>query len=192
MTAGDLMTVQGIGAPVKRREDFRFIKGLGKYTDDINLPNQSYCYFLRSALAHARIASIDTAAAKAAPGVVAVFTAADIDGSGAGGVPCGWLVTSRDGSPMKEPRHPILASGKVRHAGDPIVAVIAESVQQAKEAAELVALDLEELPAVVDMKRALMGGAAVHGEAPDNLCFDWELGDKAATDAAFARAAACD
>ena len=143
------MTVQGIGAPVKRREDFRFIKGLGKYTDDIDLPNQSYCYFLRSALAHARIASIDTAAAKAAPGVVAVFTAADIDGSGAGGVPCGWLVTSRDGSPMKEPKHPILASGKVRHAGDPIVAVIAESVQQAKEAAELVALDLEELPAVV-------------------------------------------
>jgi aerobic carbon-monoxide dehydrogenase large subunit len=183
------MTAQGIGAPVKRREDFRFIKGIGKYTDDINLPDQTYCYILRSSLAHARIVSIDTAAAKAAPGVVAVYTAKDIDESGAAGLPCGWLVTSRDGTPMKEPKHPILASGKVRHVGDPIVAVVAESYQQARDAAELVKLDLEELPVAVDMKRALLGGRAVHDEAPDNLCFDWELGDKAAADAAFARAA---
>ena len=123
------MTVQGIGAPVKRREDFRFIKGLGKYTDDINLPRQLYCYILRSAVAHAHIAGIDVSAAKAAPGVAAVFTAQDIDASGAGGVPCGWMITSRDGTPMKEPKHPILASGKVRHVGDPIVAVIAESLE---------------------------------------------------------------
>ncbi|MGO8955116.1 MAG: xanthine dehydrogenase family protein molybdopterin-binding subunit [Rhodomicrobium sp.] len=183
------MTVQGIGAPVKRREDFRFIKGLGKYTDDINLPRQLYCYILRSAVAHAHIAGIDVSAAKAAPGVAAVFTAQDIDASGAGGVPCGWMITSRDGTPMKEPKHPILASGKVRHVGDPIVAVIAESLEQAKNAAELVTLDLQELPAAVDMKRALSGGPAVHSEAPDNLCFDWELGDKAATDAAFAHSA---
>jgi carbon-monoxide dehydrogenase large subunit len=183
------MTAQGIGAPVKRREDFRFIKGIGKYTDDINLPNQTYCYILRSPLAHAKINGIDISAAKTAPGVVAIFTAKDIDESGAGGVPCGWLVTSRDGSPMKEPKHPILASGKVRHVGDPVVAIIAETYRQAKDASELVKLDLEELPATVDMKRALQGGAAVHDEAPDNLCFDWELGDKAATDAAFARAA---
>jgi carbon-monoxide dehydrogenase large subunit len=182
------MTVQGIGAPVKRREDFRFIKGLGKYTDDINLPRQLYCYILRSSVANANIAAIDISAAKAAPGVAAVFTAQDIDASGAGGVPCGWMITSRDGTPMKEPKHPILASGKVRHVGDPIVAVIAESLEQAKNAAELVTLDLQELPAAVDMKRALNGGPAVHTEAPDNLCFDWELGDKAATDAAFARA----
>jgi carbon-monoxide dehydrogenase large subunit len=186
------MTVQnpqGIGAPVKRREDFRFIKGVGKYTDDINLPNQTYCYILRSSVAHATIRSIDVSAAKAAPGVVAVYTSKDIDESGAGGVPCGWLVTSRDGSPMKEPKHPILAAGKVRHVGDPVVAIIAESLNEAKNAADLVQLDLEELPAVVNMKAALSGGASVHDEAPDNQCFDWELGDKAAVDAAFARAA---
>jgi carbon-monoxide dehydrogenase large subunit len=183
------MTAQGIGAPVKRREDFRFVKGLGKYTDDINLPNQLYCYILRSSAAHARIRSIDTAAAKTAPGVAAVFTAKDIDESGAGGIPCGWLVTSRDGSPMKEPKHPILASGKVRHVGDPIAAVIAESLEQATEAAERIVLDLEELPVSASLRKAVEGGAAVHDEAPDNICFDWELGDKAATDAAFAKAA---
>ncbi len=183
------MTVQGIGAAVKRREDFRFIKGAGKYTDDINLPNQTYCYFLRSSVAHATINGIDVSAAKSAPGVVAVYTGADIDASGAGGVPCGWLVTSRDGNPMKEPKHPILATGKVRHVGDPVAAVIAESLEQAKNAAELIRLDLTELPAVVDMKAALQGGTAVHDEAPDNLCFDWELGDKAAVDAAIAQAA---
>ncbi len=185
------MTAQGIGASVKRREDFRFIKGVGKYTDDINLPNQTWCYILRSPLAHARISGIDVAAAKAAPGVVAVYTSKEIDETGVGGVPCGWLVTSRDGSPMKEPKHPILAAGKVRHVGDPVVAIIAETYNQAKDAAELIHLDLEELPAVVNMKQALANGSAVsvHDEATDNLCFDWELGDKAATDAAFARAA---
>ncbi|MGA7326911.1 MAG: xanthine dehydrogenase family protein molybdopterin-binding subunit, partial [Rhodomicrobium sp.] len=183
------MTAQGIGASVKRREDFRFIKGIGKYTDDIDLPNQLYCYILRSSVAHARVGSLDTSSAKAAPGVVAVFTSKDIAESGAGGVPCGWLITSRDGTPMKEPKHPILAEGKVRHVGDPVAAVIAESLEQAKNAAELIKLDLYELPAAVDMKRALKGGPAVHDEAADNLCFDWELGDKAATDAAFARSA---
>ena len=183
------MTAQGIGASVKRREDFRFIKGLGKYTADIHLPNETYLYLLRSSVAHARIRSIDVAAAKAAPGVVAVFTHKELDESGAGGLPCGWLITSRDGSPMKEPKHPILAAGKVRHAGDPIVAIIAESLDQAKDAADLVRLDFEDLPAVVDMRNAATQGTAVHDEAPDNLCYDWELGDKAATDAAFARAA---
>jgi carbon-monoxide dehydrogenase large subunit len=180
----------GIGAAVKRREDFRFLKGIGRYTDDIRLPRETACYILRSQVAHARIDSIDVSAAKAAPGVVAVITQADIDASGTvGGLPCGWLVTSRDGTPMKEPKHPILASGKVRHVGDPIVAVIAETYQQARDAAELVSLNLTELPAVVDMKKALAGRTAVHDEAPNNLCFDWELGDKAAVDAAFAKAA---
>src|SRR5262245_14119961 len=101
------MTTNGIGAAVKRRDDFRFIKGLGRYTDDFNLPGQLYCYILRSTVAHAKINRIDTAAAKAVGGVT-VFTGADIDASGAGGIPCGWLVTSRDGSPMKEPKHPML------------------------------------------------------------------------------------
>jgi aerobic carbon-monoxide dehydrogenase large subunit len=184
------MSATGIGAAVKRREDFRFIKGLGKYTDDFNLPNQLYMYVLRSPVAHAKINGIDTSAAKSAPGVKAVFTGADIDASGAGGLPCGWLVTSRDGTPMKEPKHPILAVGKVRHVGDPIAAVIAESLTQARGAAEMINVDLEDLPAVVDMSKAITsGGTPVHDEASDNLCFDWELGDKAATDASFAGAA---
>lgn len=180
----------GIGASVKRREDFRFLKGLGRYTDDIAVPGQTVCVLVRSPLAHARIDAIDVSRAKAAPGVVAVYTQADIDASGpVGGLPCGWLVTSRNGSPMKEPKHPILASGKVRHVGDPIVAIIAETHQQARDAAELVEIQFTELAAVVDMKKAIAEGPAVHDEAPDNVCFDWELGDKAAVDAAFAKAA---
>jgi len=180
------MAPDGIGAPMKRREDERFLKGLGKYTDDINEANQTYCFFLRSGVAHARIDRLDASRAASAPGVVAVLTAEDF--KEVGGVPCGWLVTGKDG-PMKEPKHPILAEGKVRHVGDPIAAVIADSLQAAKDAAELIDLELTELPAVVDMRGALEGGGEpVHEEAQDNLCFDWELGDKAATDEAFARA----
>ncbi len=185
------MSEQGIGAAIERREDERFLKGIGTYTDDINLEGQTYCYILRSPVAHARIKRIDTAAAAAAPGVVAVFTSDDLTNDGVGGLPCGWQVTSKDGEPMKEPAHPILAAGKVRHVGDPVVAVIAESLRQAKDAAELIDLDLEELPAVVDMKAALAGGGpAVHEDvAPNNLCYDWELGDAAAVEAAFQNAA---
>ncbi len=186
-----MSTTTGIGAAVKRREDFRFLKGLGRYTDDINLPRQTYCYLLRSSVAHASIGHIDVSGAISAPGVVAVFTQADIDASGpVGGIPCGWQVTSRDGQPMKEPKHPILASGKVRHVGDPIVAVIAESLAEARSAAELIEIDFGELAPVIDMRAAIAGrGQTVHDEAPDNLCYDWELGDKAAVDAAFAGAA---
>ncbi len=163
----------GIGAAMKRREDVRFLTGKGVYVDDINRPGQAYCYFLRSSVAHGRIRSIDTSAAKAAPGVIGVFTAEDL--AGLGGIPCGWQVTGKDG-PMKEPKHPILAEGKVRHVGDPIVAIIAETRAQAKDAAELVELDIEELPAVVAMEQAISGSApAVHDEAPDNICFDWEF-----------------
>jgi carbon-monoxide dehydrogenase large subunit len=183
-------TGTGIGAAVKRREDFRFLKGIGRYTDDMSMPNQTYCVFVRSPVAHARLGKIDLTAARNSPGVVAIFTAADIEADNLGGVPCGWLVTGRDNKPMVEPKHPILASGKVRHVGDPVVAVVAETFLQAKDAAEKVSIDYQELPAVVDMKKALAGGgAAVHDEAPNNLCFDWELGDKAATEAAFAKAA---
>ena len=182
------MAQDGIGASSKRREDFRFLKGIGKYTDDINQPNQTYCYILRSPVAHAKIGKIDLTAAKSAPGVVAILTSTDFEG--VGGIPCGWLVTGKNNQPMKEPKHPILAAGKVRHVGDPVVAVIAESLNAAKNAADLVSIDYQELPAVVDMKAALKGGGTpVHDEAPDNMCFDWELGDKAATDAAFAKAA---
>jgi aerobic carbon-monoxide dehydrogenase large subunit len=176
----------GIGASIKRREDFKFLKGMGKYTDDMVMPNQTFCYFLRSPKAHAKIVKIDTAAAMKAPGVVGILTSKDFEG--VGGVPCGWLVTGKDNKPMVEPKHPILAEGKVRHVGDPIVAVIAESLSLAKDAAELVHIEYADLPAVVDMKAALQGGSAVHDEAANNMCFDWELGDKAAVEAAFAGA----
>ena len=192
MTPSSAPAPTGIGASVKRREDFRFLKGLGRYTDDIVISRQTYCFILRASVAHARIDHIDTSKAKTSPGVVAVFTQADIDASGpVGGIPCGWLITSKDGSPMKEPKHPILAAGKVRHVGDPIVAVIAETLEEAKAAAELVDVRLTELPAVIDMRNAITAntGPPVHEEAPDNLCYDWELGDTAATNAAFAKAA---
>ena len=162
----------GIGASVKRREDVRFLTGKGRYTDDFNRHGQTYVAFVRSDVAHGRIRSIDTSAAAAMPGVLKVFTAEDF--ASAGGIPCGWQIHDRAGDPMKEPKHPILAEGKVRHVGDPIAAVVAETLAQARDAAEAVVVDIEELPAVVDMRAALEpGAAAVHDDHPDNLCFDW-------------------
>ncbi|MCA0943006.1 xanthine dehydrogenase family protein molybdopterin-binding subunit [Salipiger pacificus] len=179
----------GIGAAQKRREDVRFLTGAGKYTDDINIYGQTYCHFLRSDVAHGKITSIDTSAAEAMPGVVRIFTGKDFEGIG--GLPCGWQVTDKNGDPMKEPPHPVLAQGKVRHVGDPICAVIAETLDQARDAAEAIELEIEELPAVVDMRAALESGSAlVHDELTDNLCYDWQFGsDQAAVDKAFADAA---
>ena len=135
-----------------------------------------------------RSATIDTAKAKAAPGVVAVFTGADL--TGVNGLPCGWLITGTDGKPMKEPPHPVLAQGKVRYVGDQVALVIAETAAQAKDAAELIDVDYEVLPAVVNCVDALKPGAPqIHDEAPGNKCYTWALGDKAAVDAAFAKAA---
>ncbi|SHN48661.1 carbon-monoxide dehydrogenase large subunit, partial [Oceanicella actignis] len=128
----------GIGAASKRREDVRFLTGNGKYVDDINLPRQAYVHFLRSPVAHGRIRSIDVSAAAAAPGVLRVFTGEDF--KDVGGLPCGWQVTDKHGQPMKEPPHPVLAQGKVRHVGDPVAAVVAETRAQARAAAELIAL----------------------------------------------------
>ncbi|QDL92028.1 xanthine dehydrogenase family protein molybdopterin-binding subunit [Paroceanicella profunda] len=162
----------GIGASTKRREDVRFLSGAGRYTDDINLRGQAYAYFLRSSVAHGNLTSVDTAEAEAMPGVVRIFTAKDFEG--VGGLPCGWQVTDRFGQPMKEPGHPVLATGKVRHVGDPIAVVVAESLAQAKDAAEAILVDIDELPAVIDMKAAVAGGSAlVHDDVPDNLCYDW-------------------
>ncbi|MEQ3624345.1 MAG: xanthine dehydrogenase family protein molybdopterin-binding subunit [Celeribacter sp.] len=162
----------GIGAATKRREDVRFLTGRGRYTDDINLHNQTYAYFLRSEVAHGRITSLDTAAAEAMPGVVRVFTGKDFEG--VGGIPCGWQITDRFGEVMQEPAHPVLAQGKVRHVGDPIAVVVAESLSQARDAAEAIDLDIEELPAAIDMKAALSEGAPkVHDDLKNNLCYDW-------------------
>jgi carbon-monoxide dehydrogenase large subunit len=177
---------QGIGAPVKRREDVRFLTGKGRYTDDINRPGQAHVHFLRSDVAHGRIARLDVSAAEAMPGVLKVFTAADF--AAVGGVPCGWLVTDRFGQPMKEPKHPVLAEGKVRHVGDPVAAVVAETLAEARDAAEAIELEIEELPAVVDMRAALAeGGPLVHDDAGTNLCFDWGFieDNAAAVDAAI-------
>ena len=176
-----------IGRSVERKEDYRFLTGAGQYTDDITLPHQSYACFLRSPHAHAQIRSIDTAAARAAPGVLAVFTGKDL--AGIGGLPCGWLIKSTDGSPMKEPKHPVLAEGTVRYAGEQVALVVAETRAQAKAAAGLIEVDYEVLPAVSDTESAARSKTAVHREAPDNLCYTWAIGDAGAVDAAFKKAA---
>ncbi len=180
----------GIGASSKRREDVRFLTGAGNYTDDINVAGQAYVHFLRSDIAHGRITSLDTSAAEAMPGVVKVFTGKDFEG--VGGMPCGWEVTDKHGAPMQEPAHPILAQGKVRHVGDPIAAVVADSLEQARDAAEAIDLEIEELPAVIDMKAAAQEGATlVHDDLKNNICYDWQLGetDDAKVNEVFANAA---
>ena len=180
----------GIGASNKRREDVRFLTGTGNYTDDINVNGQAYVYFLRSDVAHGRINKVDTSDAEAMPGVVRIFTGKDFEG--VGGLPCGWLVTDKHGQPMQEPGHPVLAQGKVRHVGDPIAAVVADSLAQARDAAEAIVLDIEELPAVVNMKAALADGAPkVHDDLANNLCYDWGFVEenKGAVEDAFAKAA---
>ncbi|KIT16767.1 xanthine dehydrogenase family protein molybdopterin-binding subunit [Jannaschia aquimarina] len=180
----------GIGASSKRREDVRFLTGKGRYTDDINVAGQAHVVFLRSDMAHGRINSIDTADAAAMPGVIRVFTGADFEGVGT--IPCGWQVTDRHGEPMQEPPHPILAQGKVRHVGDPYAAVVAETAAQARDAAEAIVADIEELTPVIDMKAALADGAPkVHDDLKNNLCYDWGFVEenKAAVDEAFQNAA---
>src|SRR5499427_5932496 len=174
-----------IGAAIKRKEDYRFLTGAGNYTDDVAMPHQTYAYFVRSPHAHAKIKKINKDKALKAPGVVAVFTGDDLAAAKVNGLPCGWLITDVNGQPMKEPPHPCLAQGKARY-GD----VVAETMQQARDAAEMVKVDYEELPAVVRAGDARKKGAPVlHDIAPDNTCYVWGLGDKAAVDKAFAGAA---
>jgi len=187
MGASDFANLPHIGEAVRRKEDYRFLTGAGNYTDDITQANQTYAVFVRSPHAHAAIKSIDLSRAKAMPGVVEIFTGKDIDGK-MGGLPCGWLITSTDGTPMKEPPHPILAIGKARYVGDQVAMVIAETLEQAKNAAETVDVDYDMLDAVVDMRTAALG-PALHDAAPDNHCYKWAIGDKGAVDAAFANAA---
>ncbi len=178
----------GIGASTKRREDIRFLTGLGQYTDDISLTGETHAVFARSEVANGIIKSIDTSAAENMPGVLAVFTGDDfVD---VGGNPAGWLINSREGEPMKEPKRPVLAHGKVRHVGDAYAAVIAETAEQARDAAEAIEIDIDEQPAVVDMKAALEGGALVQDEIGTNQCFDWGWieDNRAATDEAIKNA----
>lgn len=179
-----------IGKSIKRVEDKRFLTGKGKYTDDIVLLGMTFGYVLRSPYAHAKILSIDTTAAAAHAEVVAIFTGKDIEASGVGGVPCGWQVDFKNGDTMQEPKHPLLVVNKTRHVGDGVVFVIAESREAAKDAADLVVVEYEELPAVVDMAEAIKDGATlVHDDLSSNKSFDWELGNpKAEVDEAMSKA----
>jgi carbon-monoxide dehydrogenase large subunit len=179
------MADTGIGASVRRKEDYRFLTGNGNYLDDMNVAGQCHAYFVRSPHAHATF-TIDTKAASAMPGVTAVYTGADIAAAGLGGLICGWTITGKNGEPHIAPAHPLLAQDTVRHVGDTVAVVIAETYNQAKDAAEQVAVEYSAKPAVTAPAAALESGAPqVHADAPGNLCYDWEIGDKAATDAAF-------
>jgi len=183
------VTATGIGAPVRRKEDQRFITGKGQYTDDINRPGQAHAAFVRSPHAHATLRRIDASAALASPGCLAVYTGADVAKDKVGNLICGWMIHSKDGSPMKAGPHPPLAQGRVRYVGDHVAVVIAETLAQARDAAEKVSVDYEVLPAVVDPASAQNAGQPqIHAEAPNNTVYQWHLGDKAATDAAFAAA----
>jgi carbon-monoxide dehydrogenase large subunit len=184
------MASDGIGVSVKRKEDYRFITGGGSYVDDIDRPGQVYAYFVRSPHAHARIRGINRQAAQGAPGVLAVLTGDDVKASGWGGLICGWMIHSRDGSDMKAGPHPLLCQDKARYVGDHVACVVAETWHQAKDAAELVEVDYEELPACVATAHARdQGQPQVHDDIPRNTVYEWELGDQAAVDQAIANAA---
>ncbi len=182
------LTKFGIGQPVTRKEDPTLLRGEGRYTDDINLPNQAYAVMLRSSEPHGIIRRIDTAAAKAMPGVLAVLTGADL--TGYGGLKCNLPLKSRDGSPIRYTPRPALTTDKVRFVGDPVACVIAETVAQAKDAAEAVALDIEPLPAVVNARDAVLPGAPLlWDDVPGNVALDYQYGDSAKVAEAFAKAA---
>ena len=173
------------GQSIRRKEDIRFITGKGRYTDDVNLPDQCHAIFARSPVAHANITSIDTTVAAAMPGVRLVLTGTDYAESALGTLICGWMIHSKDGGEMKPGVHPPLALGKVRYVGDPVAVVIADSRQMARDAAEMIDVKYEELAAVVSSKNAAGHESSVHNDVPGNVAFDWELGNKDETRAAF-------
>ena len=184
------MTKFGLAQPVRRVEDPRLLKGAGSYTDDITLPGTVHGVVLRSPHAAATITLLDTSAAKAMAGVLAVYTHADLAADGIGGLPCAAPVKNRDGSAMAQPPHPVLADGTVRHVGDPVAFIVAESPTIARDAAEAVMVEYDILPAVTDLARAMEPGVPqVWPEAKNNVVFDWAIGDKAKTDALFGQAA---
>jgi carbon-monoxide dehydrogenase large subunit len=181
------LTKFGIGQPVRRSEDPTLVSGHGRYTDDINLPGQAYAVMVRSTVAHGIIRGVDTAAAKGMPGVLTVLTGADL--AAYGGLKCNLPLKSRDGSPIKYKPRPALATDKVRFVGDPVACVVAETIAQAKDAAEAVALDIDPLTPVMSAREAAQPGAPVlYDEAPDNVCLDYHYGDSEKVAAAFAGA----
>jgi carbon-monoxide dehydrogenase large subunit len=184
------MGVEGIGARVVRKEDKRFITGKGRYVDDIKLLGMAHAHFIRSPHAHAKVKKIDSSAALKMPGVVAVLTGQELVDDKVGNLICGWAITSKDGSPMKMGAWPAMAPETVRFVGQAVAVVIADTKNLARDAAEAVVVDYEELPAVADVHAAIKAGAPqLHPEAPGNQVYDWVIGDEGATDAALAKAA---
>ncbi len=176
----------GKSQPVKRTEDIRFLTGEGRYVDDISPDGALHAYFFRSSVGHGVITELDVTDAAAAPGVHLVLTCADLEAAGMNIAMSGAVVENRDGTPGAKPVRPILAKDKVRYVGEPIAAVIADTLEQARDAAELIMFDVDDLPAKIDLHP---GGETLHAEAPDNKAFDWGMGDEAATQAAFDAAA---
>jgi carbon-monoxide dehydrogenase large subunit len=180
-------TATGIGAAVRRKEDFRFITGNGQYTDDISRPGEVRAAFVRSPHAHARIKGVEVRAATAMPGVVAVLTGAELAADKVGNLICGWMIHSKDGSPMKMAPHPAIAAGKACYVGDPVAVVVAETAAQARDAAEQITVDYAVLPSVTDPAKA-QSSPQIHEIAPRNTIYQWSLGDAKAADAAIASA----
>src|SRR6516162_1119684 len=184
------MGVEGVGASVVRKEDKRFITGKGRYVDDVKLVGMTHAHFVRSPHAHAKVKSIDTSAAAKMPGVLAVLNGKQLVDDKVGNLICGWAITSKDGSPMKMGAWPAMAPETVRFVGQAVAVVIAETKNQARDAADAVVVNYEELPAIPDIKAAIKQGAPqLHPEAPGNVVYDWHLGDEGAVTSAFAKAA---
>lgn len=184
------MTVQGIGARVPRKEDKRFITGKGRYTDDMSMAGMTHAHFVRSPHAHAKVVSIDSSEALAMPGVVAVLTGSQLVDDKVGNLICGWMIHSKDGTPMKMGAWRAMEPERVRFVGQAVAVVIAETKNQARDAAEKVNVEYEVLEAVIDPRDALKPGAPqLHPEAPNNTIYNWHIGDEEATNAAFAKAA---
>jgi carbon-monoxide dehydrogenase large subunit len=181
------MSATGIGAAVRRKEDVRFVTGKGQYTDDVVRPGETRAVFVRSPHARARIKGLDASEAKKMPGVIAVLTGAELASDKIGNLICGWMIHSKDGSPMKMAPHPALAATIVNHVGDAVAVVIAETQAQGRDAAEKVKVDYEVLPAATDPAKA-KSGPKIHEIAPKNTIYEWSLGDAKATEAAFASA----
>jgi carbon-monoxide dehydrogenase large subunit len=180
----------GVGQPVLRKEDDTLVRGNGKYTDDFNLPGQAYAWIVRSSHAHGIIKGIDTQAAKAMPGVLGVWTGTDLASAGYGPYTCGLPLKSRDGTPLLQTNRTALMSDKVRYVGDPVAFVVAETLAQARDAAEAVVLDIEPLPAVTEPEEAAKPGAPLlYDHIPNNVALDYHYGDTAKVEAAFASAA---
>src|SRR5262245_43897967 len=180
----------GIGQPVRRTEDPKLVRGEGRYTDDVNMPGQAYAVMLRSGHAHGIIRNIDAAAARGMPGVLAIYTGADLTSAGYGGLKCLPPLKSRDGAPMKKPFRPALPTDKVRFVGDPIACVVAETVAQAKDAAEAINVDIEALPAVTKASDAAKPGAPqLFDDVPGNVALDYLYGEPDKVAEAFASAA---